>query len=159
MNRKIVPQLHTLLREAVLEFHSQLPPGVADLRIGPNNPPSVFTADIIPRSGKAAPISVSAEEGDWEAMVAFGSECQIDARYYKRPDADQAFKEEVLTICRAVAGSHWQERIVMRGDRVFKAIALLPLPLGEKRISGLGPFLLSRLRRKTEKVINWEPYS
>jgi hypothetical protein len=156
--KKIPPPLHRLLHEAILEFHHQQPQGVADLQINPNVPPSVFEADIIPRSAKAARITVRAEDGDLEAMVAFGKECQADARYYYGPNAEQAFKAEVMTLCGAISKSHWQEKIVRCGNRILRSIAILPPPIGKVQIVGWRPFSFAFLRKKTDEVINWEPY-
>jgi len=151
------PPIQMWLRDAILQFCNELPKGVAELRIKPNQPATVFAADIIPRSTKASRISVAAEEGEWEALVAFGSKSQLNARYYDRPDADRLFKEEVLKICRSIADSHWQERVLLRGDRVVKCWAMLPSPIGRVRTPGVWLFL-PLWKKKTEKVIDWEPY-
>jgi hypothetical protein len=158
MNKPLSPPIHILLREAFLQFYEELPQDVAVLRISPNELPKAFSAEIIPRSPRASRISATGEEGDWEAMVAFGKKCQIDARYYNSPDSNQAFKDEVLTICRAVARSHWQEKIVRRGDRILRAIAMLPPPIGTVQQVGWRPFSFSLLKKQTEESINWEPY-
>lgn len=135
-----------------------MPSGVAELRFSPNNSLKAFSAEIVPRSKRAASILISAEEDDWEATIGFGKSSQIDARYYDEPDAAMKFKKRVLDICKAITESHWEERVVMRGDRVVKCIAILPAPVGPAQIAYWRPFSLSSLHKKTETIIQWEPY-
>lgn len=153
------PHLHNWLREAVLQFYDALPPGVADLKIDPDTSVGTFQAEIIPRSQKAARISAAVQEGDWEATVAFGKASQIDARYYDQVNAEMRFKEEVLTICRTIAGSHWVEQILSNGDKVVKSVAFLPPPVGKAQVTRWQPFAVSWLKKKTEEIIHWYPYS
>lgn len=135
-----------------------MPRGVAELRLSPNNSSKVFCGEILPTPKKAASILISAEEGDWEATIAFGKISQIDARYYDESDAETKFKKRVFDICKAITQSHWEERIVMRGDRVVECIATLPEPIGPAHITNWRPFSFSSLHQKAETVIQWEPY-
>jgi len=153
------PSLPTWLNEIVRAFYNQMPKGLAELRLSPDNSPKVFRGEILPGSKNSASIVISAEEGDWEATIAFGKASQIDARYYDEPDAETKFKKRIIDICRAITESHWEEHIVMRGDRVVKCIATLPKPIGPARITGWRPFSFSSLHKQTETVIQWEPYS
>lgn len=136
----------------VHDFHNTMPRGVAELRLGPNNSPKAFSAEIVPHSKKAASISISAEEGDWEATIGFGKSSQIEARYYDEPDAQTKFKKRVFDICKAIIENHWEERIVMRGDRVVKCIAMLPEPVGPADITYWRPFSLSSLQKKQKQL-------
>lgn len=153
------PSLPIWLKESVLDFYNTMPKGVAELRLNPNNSQKVFSAEILPSSPKAASILLSAEEGDWEATIAFGKISQIDARYYDESDAETKFKKRVLDICKAITESRWQERIIMRGDRIVQCIATLPEPIGPAKITNWRPFSISSLQKKSETIIQWEPYS
>lgn len=147
------------LKEAFLDFFNQLPLGIAEFRVHEESCPGVFEAEIIPKAQGAASIKVLAEEGDLEAMIAFGRECQTDARYYpNEPMAEEKFKQEVHSICKAISTSNWQERIVRRGEDVVKSEAFLPPPIGHIRIIGIKPFSFRSLKQKTEEIITWEPY-
>jgi hypothetical protein len=153
------PSLPKWLNEIVLAFYNEMPRSVAELRLSPNNSPKVFSGEILPSSKNSASILISAEEGDWEATISFGKASQIDARHYDEPDGEAKFKKRVFDICMAISGSCWEERIVMRGERVVKCIATLPEPIGRVTITGWRPFSLSSLHKQTETVIQWEPYS
>ncbi len=152
------PALPLWLREIVESFYSQMPSGAAELRLSPNNSPVFFSGEIVPASKQAAPISIAAEEGDWEATVSFGKASQIDARYYDEPDGEAKFKRRVFDICKAISDSCWEERVLMRGERVVKCIATLPEPIGRVTITGWQPFSLSSLDKRTETILQWEPY-
>ena len=149
------PSLPTWLNEIVLVIYNEMPRGVAELRLSPKNSSKVFSAEIVPRSKRAAGILISAEEGDWEATIGFGKSSQIDARYYDEPDAATKFKKRVFDICKAITESHWEERAVMRGGRVVKCIAILPEPVGPAQITYWRPFSFSSLHQKAETVIQW----
>lgn len=153
------PSLPTWLNEIVPAIYNEMPRGVAELRLSSKNSSQFFSAEIVPRSKRAARILISAEEGDWEATIGFGKASQIDARYYDEPDAATRFKKRVFDICKAITESHWEERVVMRGSRVVKCIAMLPDPVGPAQITYWRPFSLSSLYKKTETIIQWEPYS
>jgi len=153
------PSLPTWLNEIVLAFYNEMPSGMAKLRLSPNNSPKVFSGEILPSSKESARIVIFAEDGDWEATIGFGKTSQIDARYYDEPDAETKFKKRVFDICKAITESHWEEHIVRRGDRVVKCIATLPEPIGPAHITYWRPFSFSSLHKKTETVIQWEPYS
>jgi hypothetical protein len=156
---KSAPSLPTWLNEIVLAFYNEMPRGMAELRLSPNNSPKVFSGEILPSSKNSASILIYAEEGDWEATIAFGKASQIDGRYYDEPDAETKFKKRVFDICKAISESHWEERVAMRGDRVVKCIATLPEPIGPAQITGWRPLSFSSLHKQTETVIQWEPYS
>ena len=153
-----VPQLPTWLKETVLDFYNEMPRGVAELKFSPNNSSKCFSVEILPISKKASSISIAAEEGDWEATIAFGKISQIDARYYDEPDAEAKFKKRVVDICKAITESRWEERIVMRGDRVVRCLATLPAPVGPARITNWRPFSFPSMRKEEETVIQWEQY-
>lgn len=152
------PGLPLWLREVVSSLYGLMPSGVAQLRLSPNNSPVFYSGEIVPISKQASAISIVAEEGDWEATISFGKASQIDARYYDEPDGEEKFKKRVFDICKAISGSCWEERIVMRGERVVKCIATLPEPIGRVTITGWRPFSLSSLDKRTETIIQWEPY-
>jgi hypothetical protein len=156
---KSAPSLPSWLNEIVLAFYNELPKDLAELRLSPNNSSKVFSGEILPSSKKAASILISAEEDDWEATIVFGKISQIDARYYDEPDAETKFKKRVFDICKAITESHWQERIVMRGDRVVQCVATLPEPIGPAQFTNWRPFSISSLHKKAETIIQWEPYS
>lgn len=152
------PSLPIWLNEIVSAFYNEIPRGVAELRLSPKNSPKVFSGEILPTSKKAASILIFAEDGDWEATIGFGQTSQIDARYYDEPDAATKFKKRVFDICKAITETHWEERIVMRGDRIVKCIATLPEPIGPAHITYWRPFSFSSLHKRTETIIQWEPY-
>lgn len=153
------PPIHIWLKEAILNFYDKLPSGVADITIQENLSPTVFEAEIKPKMPGAAPIKVIAEEGDLEAIIAFGEECQTEARYYpKQSMADVKFREEVLSICKTIATNEWQEKIFLQGKEIVKTEALLPLPIGRIRVVGYKPLSFRFLFKKTERTITWKPY-
>ena len=156
---KSAPSLPVWLHEIIQTIYNEMPMSVAELQLSPKNSPKFFSAEIVPRSKRAARILISAEEGDWEATIGFGKSSQIDARYYDEPDAASRFKKRVLDICKAITESHWEERVVMRGSRIVKCIAMLPEPVGPAQITYWRPFSLSSLLKKAETSIQWEPYS
>jgi len=156
---KSAPPLPIWLDEIIQTFYNELPKGMAELRLSPKNSSKVFSGEILPSSKKSARIVIFAEDSDWEATIGFGKTSQIDARYYDEPDAATKFKRRVIDICKAITESHWEERIVMRGDRIVKCIATLPEPIGPATITYWRPFSLSGLQKKTETTIQWEPYS
>ncbi|MGH7180457.1 MAG: hypothetical protein ACREJN_00600 [Nitrospiraceae bacterium] len=141
------PLLPTWLNEIVLGFYNEMPRGVAELRLSQNNSLKVFSGEILPSSKQAPSIVISAEQGAWEATIAFGKISQIDVRYYDEPDAETKFKKRVFDVCKAITESHWEERIVMCGDRVVKCIATLPEPIGPTSITNWRPFSFSSLRK------------
>lgn len=163
-----MPPIHELARQVVEEILRELPNGVAQLNvvpdqesIEPGHDVNGYHAEISPSNPRAAQIVVHAPRDSWDAHVGFGDGSDCEVWYKNGTDPDRLFKEDLRTILKTLMTSHWQETIVLVNNKLVSCLTSLPQPLGHWRSSvGLTGWSAAFLPwpGKTHKINKWEPY-